>query len=193
MGVASKLAMVVFGLTLACSTARASVDIQVDLSSQTMTVTSDSGGSYVWPVSTARKGFVTPRGTYAVQSLETMHYSHKYNNAPMPHSIFFRGGYAIHGTYETGDLGHAASHGCIRLSPHHAAMLYGMVQQEGGRITVTGEAPNEIRTADIDAPDEPEPRRPRAAPRASRHPTRNPLVYVPIGPAFDSWADMPGY
>ena len=70
-----------------------------------------------------------------------MHYSHKYHMSPMPYSIFFAGGYAIHGTYSTADLGRPASHGCIRLSPGHAEILYGMVQGQGGNIDITGTAP----------------------------------------------------
>ena len=118
----------------------AAVAIRVDLSSQTMQVSSNSGEQYLWPVSTARKGFSTPRGTYGVLRLDAMHYSRKYQNAPMPHSIFFHGGYAIHGSYETASLGRAASHGCIRLSPANAAVLYHMVAAEGARITITGSA-----------------------------------------------------
>lgn len=132
-------AMIAFGMWSA--PAAAAVNIQVDLSSQTMHVTDNSGESYDWPVSTARDGFVTPRGRYGVQSLQAMHYSRKYHNSPMPHSIFFKGGYAIHGTYETGSLGAAASHGCVRLSPEHAATLYGMVRAEGASISIVGSRP----------------------------------------------------
>jgi lipoprotein-anchoring transpeptidase ErfK/SrfK len=117
--------------------ARAEVTIDVDLSTQTMHVQSASG-SYDWPVSTARTGFSTPRGHFAPTGLEAMHYSKKYHNSPMPWSIFFRGGYAIHGTYATSALGRPASHGCVRLSPAHARLLYEMVEREGARISITG-------------------------------------------------------
>jgi L,D-transpeptidase catalytic domain len=115
-------------------------NIHIDLSTQTMHVTS-SRGSYTWPVSTARSGYVTPRGSFSPKSLQSIHYSQKYDNAPMPHSIFFSGGYAIHGSYATGSLGSPASHGCVRLSPGHAAQLYQMVQAEGGHITISGSPP----------------------------------------------------
>ncbi len=121
--------------------AQAKVQIHIDLSSQRMTVNSSSG-SYVWPVSTARSGYVTPRGSYAPTSLQRMHYSRKYHMSPMPHSIFFRGGYAIHGTYSTGALGSPASHGCVRLAPGNAAALFAMVQREGARISISGSPPN---------------------------------------------------
>jgi lipoprotein-anchoring transpeptidase ErfK/SrfK len=81
---------------------------------------------------------VTPRGRFAPTGLERMHYSKKYHNSPMPYSIFFRGGYAIHGTYALSQLGTPASHGCVRLSPQHAKMLYEMVQREGASISISG-------------------------------------------------------
>ncbi len=125
----------------AVEAAQARVQIDVDLSSQTMHVSGD-GADYDWPVSTARAGYATPRGHYHVGHLERMHYSHKYHMSPMPYSIFFAGGYAIHGTYETGFLGRPASHGCIRLSPGHAAILFGMVEGQGADIVITGSAPS---------------------------------------------------
>ncbi len=120
--------------------ANAAAHIHINLSTQTMHVQSSSG-SYSWPVSTARAGYYTPRGSFAPTGMQPMHYSRKYHMSPMPHSIFFRGGYAIHGSYETGSLGRPASHGCVRLSPGHAAMLYQMVQREGGRISISGAPP----------------------------------------------------
>ena len=120
--------------------ANATARIHIDLSTQTMHVDSSSG-SYSWPVSTARSGYTTPRGYYAPTGMQRMHYSRKYDMSPMPYSIFFRGGYAIHGSYATGSLGRPASHGCVRLSPGHAATLYHMVQSEGGRISITGSPP----------------------------------------------------
>ena len=129
------------GLFVAVRNAEAAVDIHVDLSSQRMTVHTGSQ-TYVWPVSTARSGYVTPRGTYHPTSLQLMHYSRKYDNSPMPHSIFFRGGYAIHGTYEAAHLGRPVSHGCIRLSTGNAATLYALVKAEGATITISGAPPS---------------------------------------------------
>jgi len=120
--------------------ADASVLIAIDLSSQTMHVSSDRA-SYDWRISTARSGYRTPRGTYRPYQLLRMHYSHKYHMSPMPYSIFFAGGYAIHGTYETASLGRPVSHGCIRLAPGNAARLFHMVQTEGAEITITGTPP----------------------------------------------------
>jgi len=126
--------------TLTARAAAAKVEIHVDLSTQTLHV-HDKSRTYVWPVSTARPGYVTPQGVYHPISMQVMHYSHKYHNAPMPHSIFFHGGYAIHGTYETASLGRPVSHGCVRLSPAHAALLFAMVKADGARIEITGTPP----------------------------------------------------
>jgi L,D-transpeptidase catalytic domain len=123
------------------TSAMAVVHINVSLNTQTMHVVSDSGASYDWPVSTGRPGHPTPRGTFRPQAMYTMVYSAKYNNAPMPHSIFFTGGYAIHGTTAVGELGHVASHGCVRLAPGNAATLYTMVKEEGAVISIGGSSP----------------------------------------------------
>ena len=116
-------------------TADASVLAKVDVSSQTMNVYVDGQLSYSWPVSTARRGYHTPRGAFRAQSLQAMHYSKKYDNAPMPHSVFFSGGYAIHGSYAVRSLGRPASHGCIRLAPGNAAEFYSLVQDHGRGAT----------------------------------------------------------
>ncbi len=118
------------------------VTISIDLSSQTMNVQSQKTGESInWAISSGRSGYVTPRGSFKPYSLQRMHYSRKYNNSPMPYSIFFRGGYAIHGTGAVSQLGRPASHGCIRLAPQNAAKLFAMVQQEGANIYISGTPP----------------------------------------------------
>ena len=128
--------------TLLASTtfASAAVSIAIDLTHQRMHV-DGAEGSYDWPISSARSGFYTPGGSFAPTHLEAMHYSKKYHMSPMPHAIFFRGGYAIHGSYSTGSLGRPASHGCVRLSPGNATTLYDMVKREGARISISGSPP----------------------------------------------------
>lgn len=128
------------------SAANAAVRIRIDLSTQRMHVES-AQGDFTWPVSTARAGYVTPRGTFAPIGMQRMHYSRKYDNAPMPHSIFFHGGYAIHGSYATRALGRPASHGCVRLAPANAAKLFSLVKAEGATISITGEPPRAVRYA----------------------------------------------
>jgi hypothetical protein len=169
------------------ATATATVQIHIDLSSQRMHVTSSSG-SYNWAVSTARSGFRTPRGSYAPTSLQRVHYSRLYHNSPMPHSIFFRGGYAIHGTYETGALGRPASHGCVRLSPGNAAALFSMVKAEGGRISISGSPP---RGGTMVARSH----RHSGSHYAARRVQQAPMAYAPYGYARSVWQWQydPGY
>jgi hypothetical protein len=120
--------------------ARAAVAIDIDLSSQTMHVATADGHSWDWPISSGRAGHLTPRGHFRQLRLFPIVYSSKYNHAPMPHSIFFHGQYAIHGTTAVGALGHPASHGCVRLAPANAAILYARVRAEGAAITIHGGA-----------------------------------------------------
>ncbi len=131
------------GVLIACGSANAEVSIHVDKTAQRLSVTVDGKPLYDWPVSTARWGYNTPNGSYHPERLEKSWYSRKYDMSPMPHSIFFDGGYAIHGSYEVSHLGRPASHGCIRLSPSHAATLYALVQahRSDTRIVVTGSRP----------------------------------------------------
>ncbi len=117
--------------------ASAEVVITIDKSSQRMTVSVDGADRHVWPVSTGRAGFGTPNGRFRPQWLARRHFSRKYYNSPMPHSIFFHGGYAIHGTGSIRQLGRPASHGCVRLHPANARTLFHLVRYYGGaRILV---------------------------------------------------------
>ena len=104
---------------------------KVDISRQTMTVIYHGQVTYEWPVSTARSGKYTPRGSWSAKWLSRHHKSSLYNNAPMPYSIFFNGNYAIHGTNQVSRLGQPASAGCVRLHPEHAAVLFSLTQQVG--------------------------------------------------------------
>ena len=106
----SRLFLAAIPLFWGVSAAHATVHVAIDLTHQRMHVNGDEG-SYDWPISSARSGFSTPGGSYAPTHLELMHYSKKYHMSPMPHAIFFRGGYAIHGTYDTASLGRAAGGG----------------------------------------------------------------------------------
>ena len=117
--------------------AEASVAVHIDRSTQRMYVNVDGVPRYNWRVSTARAGYITPPGTYHPQMLARRWFSRKYYNSPMPHSIFFYGGFAIHGTYEISRLGGPASHGCVRLDPGNAAILFNLVEREGmGSTTI---------------------------------------------------------
>jgi len=128
--------------------ASANVLIQVDKSTQEMTVSVNGAPRYHFAVSTGRPGYGTPSGTFHPERMERTWFSKEYYNSPMPHSIFFHGGFAIHGSYEINRLGGPASHGCIRLHPDNAATLYALVQQEGmgaTTIVVAGQNPSAAR------------------------------------------------
>lgn len=121
--------------TSGISTASAALLIHIDRSSQRMDVVVDGVRRFRWPISTGRGGYGTPSGVYHPQMLARSWFSRRYYNSPMPYSIFFHRGYAIHGTYELSRLGGPASHGCVRLHPHNAAILFSLVREEGLRNT----------------------------------------------------------
>jgi len=122
------MAVAATGLTEAATKSKAppEVEIHVDISNQTMTVDVNGWTYGRWKA---------PRGSWRPFLLKKMHYSRKYDNSPMPNSIFFLGGYAIHATYYINQLGRPASHGCIRLHPQNAAKLYSLVQKHGMKST----------------------------------------------------------
>jgi hypothetical protein len=130
---------------LASSGANANVLVTVDKSTQTMTVAVDGMTRWTWPVSTGRAGYATPSGSFQAFRMEATHFSKEWDDAPMPHSIFFtKIGHAIHGTYEVSHLGTAVSHGCVRLSTANAAQLYALVKEEGlpnTQVVITGTQP----------------------------------------------------
>jgi hypothetical protein len=133
----------VTALTLfAAGTAEAKVAITVDKDNQQMTVAVDGVERYHWPVSTGIPSYETPNGSFRTFRMEEDHYSKEFDDAPMPHSIFFtKIGHAIHGTDSVNRLGSPASHGCVRLSRANASTLYALVQQEGvlnTTVTLTG-------------------------------------------------------
>ena len=127
---------------LATGAAQAKVAITVDKDNQQMTVAVDGVERYHWPVSTGIPSHETPNGSFRTFRMEEDHFSKEFDDAPMPHSIFFtKIGHAIHGTDSVSRLGTPASHGCVRLSRDQASTLYALVQQEGvlnTTVTLTG-------------------------------------------------------
>lgn len=113
-----------------------SVVARIDLSEQQMYVYVDDQFAYQWPVSTARARYVTPLGFYQAEWLSRYHRSRKYDWAPMPWSVFFHKGYAIHGTTEVKRLGRPASHGCVRLHPDNAKIFFNLVKERGLEATL---------------------------------------------------------
>ena len=122
-------------LLVAAGPSQAAVLVEIEKSTQTMYVTVNGVTRHQWPVSTGRGRFGTPVGTFRPQRLERRWFSRRYYNAPMPYSVFFHKGYAIHGTSEIHRLGGPASHGCVRLHPRNAATLFSLVRGFGPRRT----------------------------------------------------------
>jgi hypothetical protein len=130
------------GLMLLAGAAQAKIAITVDKNAQLMTVAVDGVERYQWPVSTGNPSHETPNGSFQTFRMEEDHYSKEFDDAPMPHSIFFtKLGHAIHGTESEGRLGTPVSHGCVRLSRANAATLYALVEKDGvlnTTVTLTG-------------------------------------------------------
>jgi hypothetical protein len=130
---------------LACP-AQARLLIEIDKATQTMTVSQDGATLHRWPVSTGLRAYDTPSGQYTPFRLEKDHFSREWDDAPMPHSIFFtKQGHAIHGTTHLRAIGRPASHGCVRLDPGHASVLFDMVRREGlanTRVVLAGVTPD---------------------------------------------------
>ena len=119
--------------------------INIDKTKQKMAIFLGGLQKYEWPISTGRTGYSTPSGTYTATSMNEIWYSKQWDNAPMPHSIFFiKDGHAIHGSYDLKNLGKPVSHGCVRISPENAAKLYALVDENGlenTKVVLTGVTP----------------------------------------------------
>lgn len=120
--------------------ADAAVEARIHITTQRMEVIVDGVQQAEYVVSTGKKGHRTPKGAFSAERMHKKYYSRKYHNAPMPNSIFFNGGIAVHGTTEIARLGKPASHGCVRMHPQQAAVLFELVKSHGmqnARFVVT--------------------------------------------------------
>jgi hypothetical protein len=164
------------------SATQANVSITVDKNAQLMTVAVDGVARYRWPVSTGIPSRETPNGTFRAFRMEEDHFSKEFDDAPMPHSIFFtKIGHAIHGTMSEGRLGTPASHGCVRLSRANASTLYALVEKEGilnTTVTLTGSAAIALA------------RNPRTQLATTRRDPSQPQ-YDPAQPQYDAAAGNP--
>ena len=141
----SHASLALSAILFAAPAARADVLINIDIATQRMTVEADGTLLYTWPVSTGQSGYDTPEGDFKPFRMERDHFSREWDDAPMPYSIFFtQQGHAIHGSSHVKALGTPASHGCVRLDPKNAAVLFDLVKQEGmsyTRVSLSGETP----------------------------------------------------
>ena len=157
------------------STKGSSILIAIDKNTQKMSVFIDGTKKYDWRVSTGRPGYSTPSGTYTATSMNEVWYSKEWDNAPMPHAIFFMtDGHAVHGSYEVKGLGKPVSHGCVRIAPQNATLLYQLVGKNGlknTQVVLTGVTPGgESKVAS---------RTPRQKPQVASRVTRNNIAGKP--------------
>jgi L,D-transpeptidase catalytic domain len=145
---ACRIAAIALAILVLTRAAPAAVLVTIDKSTQRMMVQVDGSLRWVWPISTGRPGHDTPSGRYTAFRMEADHFSKEWDDAPMPHSIFFSPtGHAIHGYLDTHRIGTPASHGCVRLNPANAARLYELVEKEGlpnTKVVVTGDVRNAL-------------------------------------------------
>ena len=133
----SSLAIATLALALSGGFADAAkVDVSISKVSQKMSVKVDGETKYVWLVSTGAGKYATPSGKFKPFRMEKEHFSKEWDDAPMPNSVFFTGrGHAVHGSYHTKRLGTPASHGCVRLAPANAAILFALISKNGMKNT----------------------------------------------------------
>ena len=161
--IAALLASVSFTATAA------EIEVVVDKSRQNMIVSVDHVPTYNWKVSTGAPGYDTPSGKFQASSMNEVWYSKQFDDAPMPHSIFFtKKGHAIHGSLDIKHLGQAVSHGCVRLHPDNATKLYKLVEDNGldhTTVEIGGEEQAPIKVPQVN-------KRPQRIPREDYYPPR---------------------
>ncbi|MEM8976523.1 MAG: L,D-transpeptidase [Pseudomonadota bacterium] len=144
----AKSALKTTAATIKPQAPRTTLQATIDLSRQRMTVVANGKRIFHWPISSGRRGYETPRGSFRPGWMARKWHSRKYNMAPMPYSVFFNRGIATHGTTAVSRLGRPASHGCIRLRTSNARTFYNLVRRHGmkrTRIVVTGRARKKSR------------------------------------------------
>jgi lipoprotein-anchoring transpeptidase ErfK/SrfK len=144
------------GTKEASAQAGSQILINIDKSRQQMTVLVNGMEKYSWQVSTGKYGYSTPSGTFTPTSMNEVWYSKQWDNSPMPHSIFFlKDGHAIHGSHQVKTLGKPVSHGCVRISPQNAAILYDLVKTNGmenTKVVLVGITPGDESNVPEDQP-----------------------------------------
>ena len=114
-----------------------SVVIHIDLTRQVLTVYRNGVVIGVSTISSGRRGYGTPTGTFSILMKDVKHRSNKYYNAPMPYTQrFTEDGAAIHAG---GVPGYPESHGCVHLPLGFARQLYS-ITSIGETVIVEGNA-----------------------------------------------------
>jgi hypothetical protein len=173
--------VIALAFALSAAAADAKVLISIDKSTQRMTVSVDGTTRWTWPVSTGRRGRATPNGTFQAFRMEEDHYSKEWDDAPMPHSIFFtKRGHAIHGSFDIKHLGSPASAGCVRLHPDNAKQLFALVKEQGvlnATVVITGQEPRPAPAVARQTPRTVPNAQPQQVPRSARAAPQDQYVY----------------
>lgn len=162
LGVTGMSVMALGAIFFGSSPARADILVNVSKSQQKLEVIVDGAEAFRWPVSTGRAGHTTPSGNFQPHFMARHWYSRQYSRTPMPYAVFFHRGYAVHGTMESYNLGRVASHGCVRLRPDNAAILYWLVRKHGLKNTKVVVMNGPLPKAPPSAPQQQPPRVPPA-------------------------------
>ncbi len=118
----------------AASVVHKGVLIVVSIPSQRLYVFKDGEEWGSTTVSTGRRGYGTPAGTFTILQKHVKHRSRTYGNAPMPYMQRLTwSGVALHAGHVTGA---PASHGCIRLPMDFARQLYALTNPASTAVVI---------------------------------------------------------
>jgi hypothetical protein len=119
------------------------VQIFISIDQQKLHLYSDGVHVADTSVATGVPALPTPLGVFSVIQKQVFHRSNLYSNAPMPFMQRITwSGVALH---EGENIGHRASHGCIRMPRDFAMRLYGLTKT-GARVIV---ADQELKPSDF--------------------------------------------
>jgi lipoprotein-anchoring transpeptidase ErfK/SrfK len=110
------------------------LQIIISIDQQKLHLYSDGAEVTETLVATGVPGHPTPVGVFSIIQKDRLHHSNIYSGAPMPFMQRITwSGVALH---EGGNLGHPASHGCVRL-PHDFATRLWVLTKLGARVIIT--------------------------------------------------------
>jgi len=111
--------------------------IHVDLSEQTLVAYEGDEPVYATVISSGKEGYEPPTGLFEVQQKyisTTMNATDPidgfYEVEEVPWTLYYHGGYALHGAYWHTDFGKVRSHGCTNIAPVDARWLYYWAEPE---------------------------------------------------------------
>jgi lipoprotein-anchoring transpeptidase ErfK/SrfK len=100
--------------------------IEVDISDQRLTAWQGDVPVFETTVSTGKPGFRTLPGVFNVYRKyeKTRMTAYDYDTPDVPWTMYYSGGFAIHGAYWHNNFGTPVSHGCVNLRVPEAQALY---------------------------------------------------------------------